>query len=91
VVGVPAFPANQGDVAGTRVMSTRITTPDRATQKALRIGANDFVIEIQRVRLADGSPISRELAQFPADAFPGYSNNSSADRSTKSWKPTMVS
>jgi DNA-binding GntR family transcriptional regulator len=71
VVGVPAFLANQGYVAGTRVLSTKIAAPDRTTQKALRIGANDYVIEIQRVRLADGSPISLELAQFPADAFPG--------------------
>jgi GntR family transcriptional regulator len=53
------------------VISTRITSPDRTTQKALRVGAGAFVIEIQRVRLADGSPISLELAQFPADAFPG--------------------
>lgn len=71
VVGVPAFLANQGYVAGTRVLSTRITGPDRTTQQALRLGADDFVVEIQRVRLADGSPISLELAQFPADAFPG--------------------
>jgi GntR family transcriptional regulator len=71
VVGVPAFLANQGYVAGTRVLSTKIAAPDRTTQNALRVGANDYVIEIQRVRLADGSPISLELAQFPADAFPG--------------------
>jgi GntR family transcriptional regulator len=71
VVGVPAFLANQGYVAGTRVLSTKITLPDRMTQKALQIGEADFVVEIQRVRLADGSPISLELAQFPAEAFPG--------------------
>lgn len=71
VVGVPAFLANQGYVAGTRVLSTRITAPDPATQNALRLGPGDFVVEIQRVRLADGSPISLELAQFPADVFPG--------------------
>jgi GntR family transcriptional regulator len=71
VVGVPAFLANQGYVAGTRVLSTKISPPDRTSQNALCIGPNDFVIEIQRVRLADGSPISLELAQFPADAFPG--------------------
>lgn len=71
VVGVPAFLANQGYVAGSRVLSTRITTPDRTTQQALRIGADDFVVEINRVRLADGSPISLERAQFPADKFPG--------------------
>jgi GntR family transcriptional regulator len=71
VVGVPAFLANQGYVAGTRVLSTKIALPDRMTQKALQIGEADFVVEIQRVRLADGSPISLELAQFPAEAFPG--------------------
>lgn len=71
VVGVPAFLASQGYVAGTRVLATRITSPDRTTRQALALSADDFVVEIQRVRLADGSPISLELAQFPADAFPG--------------------
>lgn len=71
VVGVPAFLASQGYVAGTRVISTKITAADGSTQKALRIGPSDFVVEIQRVRLADGSPISLELAQFPAETFPG--------------------
>ncbi|BBX32652.1 GntR family transcriptional regulator [Mycolicibacterium mageritense DSM 44476 = CIP 104973] len=71
VVGVPAFLANQGYVAGTRVLSTRITTPDQATQTALRLGPGDYVVEIHRVRLADGSPISLEHAQFPAERFPG--------------------
>ncbi len=71
VVGVPAFLASQGYVAGTRVLSTRIGAPDATTRKALGLAAGDFVVEIQRVRLADGSPISLELAQFPADAFPG--------------------
>jgi GntR family transcriptional regulator len=71
VVGVPAFLANQGYVAGTRVLSTKIAVADRTTQEALHLAADEFVIEIQRVRLADGSPISLELAQFPADVFPG--------------------
>ena len=71
LVGVPAFLANQGYEAGTRVLSTRITAPDRTAQQALGLGPDDFVIEIRRVRLADGSPISLESAQFPAEAFPG--------------------
>ncbi|BBZ30772.1 GntR family transcriptional regulator [Mycolicibacterium madagascariense] len=71
VVGVPAFLANQGYVAGTRVLATKITAPDHIAQTSLRLGPDDFVVEIQRVRLADGSPISLELAQFPAEAFPG--------------------
>jgi GntR family transcriptional regulator len=71
VVGVPAFLASQGYVAGTRVLSTKICAPDATTRQALGLTFDDFVVEIQRVRLADGSPISLELAQFPADAFPG--------------------
>jgi len=58
VVGVPAFLANQGYVAGTRVLSTKIRPPDRTAQKALRLDGSAFIIEIQRLRLADGSPIS---------------------------------
>ncbi len=45
--------------------------PTTPPETALRLGPGDYVIEIQRVRLADGSPISLEHAQFPADAFPG--------------------
>jgi GntR family transcriptional regulator len=71
VVGVPAFLASQGYVAGTRVLSTKIAPADRTTQAALQLSPNDFVIDIQRVRLADGSPISLEHAQLPANAFPG--------------------
>jgi GntR family transcriptional regulator len=71
VIGVPAFLASQGYVAGTRVLSTRIGAPDTTTAQALGLTADDFVVEIQRVRLADASPISLELARFPADAFPG--------------------
>jgi len=71
VVGVPAFLTSQGYIAGTRVLSTRITTPVQATQTALRLSPTEYVVEIQRVRLADGSPFSLENAQFPADAFPG--------------------
>jgi GntR family transcriptional regulator len=71
VVGVPAFLANQGYIAGTRVLSTKIAPVDDTTRAALRLQSTDFVVEIQRLRLADRSPISLELAQFPADAFPG--------------------
>ncbi|CAJ1580128.1 GntR family transcriptional regulator [[Mycobacterium] wendilense] len=71
VVGVPAFLTSQGYVAGTRVLSTRITPAEPPAQTALGLSENDYVVEIQRLRLADGSPISLENAQFPADSFPG--------------------
>ncbi len=53
------------------MLSTKIGVPDHGTQHALKLGPNDYVVEIQRVRLADGSPISLEHAQFPADTVPG--------------------
>lgn len=71
VVGVPAFLARQDYVPGTRVLSSEITEADQPTQNALQLDSSDHVVQIQRLRLADRSPISLEYAQFPADAFPG--------------------
>lgn len=71
VVGVPAFLASQGYAAGSRVLSTKIGVADQTTRQALQIGPGDYVVDITRVRLADGSPISLEHAQLPADRFPG--------------------
>ncbi len=38
---------------------------------ALRLRRGDLVIDLVRIRLADGSPISVEHAMLPADRFPG--------------------
>ena len=71
VVGVPALLRSQGVVAGTRVMSARLSAADEAAAQALRLHAGDLVIDLVRIRLADGSPISVEHAMLPADRFPG--------------------
>lgn len=71
VVGVPAYLARQGYVAGSRVLSTRMTAPDDMARRALRLEEGQLVIEIRRIRLADGTPISLEHVQFPADRFGG--------------------
>jgi GntR family transcriptional regulator len=71
VVGVPAYLSRQGYVAGTRVLSTQMTAPDELARRALRLGSGDLVIDIRRIRLADGTPISLEHAQFPAERFSG--------------------
>ncbi|QBJ96632.1 GntR family transcriptional regulator [Rhodococcus sp. ABRD24] len=71
VVGVPAYLASQGYSAGSRILSTRITEPDAQSARALGTKAGDFVVDIRRIRLADGKPISLEQVQFPADRFPG--------------------
>jgi GntR family transcriptional regulator len=72
VVGVPALLARQGYAAGTRVLSTEISRADDPTRVVLALSDNaDLVVNIRRIRLADGSPISLEHAILPADRFPG--------------------
>jgi GntR family transcriptional regulator len=71
VVGVPALLRSQGVVAGTRVLSARMSAAGETTAQALRLRAGDLVIDLVRIRLADGSPISVEQAMLPADRFPG--------------------
>jgi GntR family transcriptional regulator len=71
VVGVPALLRSQGVVAGTRVMSARLSAADESAAQALRLRAGELVVDLVRIRLADGSPISVEHAMLPADRFPG--------------------
>lgn len=71
LVGVPAYLARQGYVAGTRVLSTLMTTADDPTALALQLEPGALVVAIRRIRLADGKPISLDHAQFPAERFPG--------------------
>ncbi len=71
VVGVPALLRSQGVVAGTRVMSARLAAAGEPAAAALHMRPGDLVIDLVRIRLADGSPISVEHAMLPADRFPG--------------------
>jgi GntR family transcriptional regulator len=71
VVGVPALLRSQGVVAGTRVISAGLSGADEPAARALGLRHGDLVIDLVRIRLADGSPISVEHAMFPADRFPG--------------------
>jgi GntR family transcriptional regulator len=71
VVGVPALLRSQGVVAGTRVVSARLSAADEPAAQALRLRAGELVIDLVRIRLADGSPISVERLMLPADRFPG--------------------
>ncbi len=71
VVGVPAFLARQGYTSGSQILATRITAADAPTSRALELHADALIIEVRRLRLADGIPISLDLARFPAERFPG--------------------
>jgi GntR family transcriptional regulator len=71
VVGVPALLRAQGMTAGSRIVSTGLTPADEPTAAALGLGAEDYVIDVVRIRLADGTPISLEHVRLPAAFFPG--------------------
>lgn len=69
VVGVPAYLARQGYSAGTRVVATRMVAADEPTRRALQLAEGDLVVDVCRLRLADGMPFSLDHARFPADRF----------------------
>jgi GntR family transcriptional regulator len=62
---------DQGFTAGSRVVSVGVATAGPDAAEALGIGEEDFVVDLVRIRLADGAPISLEHAVFPAELVPG--------------------
>lgn len=71
ILGIPALLVSQGFVAGTQVVGTRLCAADETRAKALRLDAGALVVEILRIRLADGIPLSLEQANIPAALCPG--------------------
>jgi GntR family transcriptional regulator len=71
IVGVPALLRRQGMQAGTRVVRTALVLADTPTAAALDLPEGAHVLDIVRIRLADGTPISLERARLPAALFPG--------------------
>jgi GntR family transcriptional regulator len=71
VVGVPALLQRQGMTAGSRVVSTGMVRADTATAQALDLDVDAYVIDVVRIRLADGTPLSLEHLRLPAQMFPG--------------------
>jgi GntR family transcriptional regulator len=70
LAGLPAYLRRQGFQSDARVISTATVEADDEIALALGIGAGALVLEVVRVRLADGNPISLERATFPAEQFP---------------------
>jgi len=71
VVGVPALLREQGMTAGSQIVSTGLGPADQETAEALDLSAESYVIDVVRIRLADGTPISLEHVRLPAQLFPG--------------------
>lgn len=70
VVGVPALLRAQGMTSGSRILSTGMVAADEETAAALGLGARSFVVDVVRIRLADGIPISLEHVRLPTERFP---------------------
>ena len=70
VVGVPALLRAQGMTSGSRILSTGMVAADEETAAALGLSSNSYVVDVVRIRLADGRPISLEHVRLPADRFP---------------------
>jgi GntR family transcriptional regulator len=71
LAGLPAYLRRQGFESDARVLSTTTVEADAETAEALGLAEGALVLEVVRVRLADGEPISLERASVPADRFPG--------------------
>ena len=71
ITGLPEYLRRQGFVAGTQVLSATMSGADDVTANHLAMPAGGLVIDIVRIRLADGVPISLERVQLPAEVFPG--------------------
>ena len=71
IVGVPALLREQGFTAGSRLVSVAVVPADDKTAEALALTSGAFVVDIVRIRLADGVPISLEHARLPAERVPG--------------------
>jgi GntR family transcriptional regulator len=71
IVGIPMLLRDQGFTAGSRVLSVAVMTAGPDAAAALGIAEDEFVVDLVRIRLADGVPISLEHAVFPAELVPG--------------------
>jgi GntR family transcriptional regulator len=78
LAGLPAYLRRQGFESDARVLSTATIEADPETAAELGLPAAALLLEVVRVRLADGEPISLERALFPAERFSGLLDRSLA-------------
>jgi GntR family transcriptional regulator len=71
IVGLPEYLRRQGFVAGTQVLSATMSGADDIAAHNLAVPPGSLLLDIARIRLADGIPISLERVQLPAELFPG--------------------
>ena len=71
IVGVPMMLRDQGFAVGTRLVSVQARAAGSQAAQALRIGEDDIVVDLVRIRFADGVPICLDQTVLVADLFPG--------------------
>ena len=76
LAGLPAYLRRGGFQSDARVLSTATVEADADAAQALELPEGALVLEVVRVRLADGEPLSLERALFPAERFPGLLDRS---------------
>lgn len=60
----------QGRVPSSRIVGRIVRSPDEGERADLRVARGEQVIELRRVRLADGSPVAVEVAVLTARCVP---------------------
>ena len=70
IVGVPTLLRDQGFTAGSRIVSVGVLSAGVEAAAELGLAPDDFVVDLVRIRLADGWPMSLEHAMFPAELVP---------------------
>lgn len=70
-VSVPRFLGNQDFTIATRVVRAEERAADPCASAALELADGERVHIVERIRLADGLPLSWETLEVPAGRFPG--------------------
>lgn len=68
-LGIPSMLASQGFAAATDVVATRVDRAGRYSRD-LQLDESDQIFVLERLRLADGRPISWETMRVPQKRFP---------------------
>jgi GntR family transcriptional regulator len=79
--GFTEVASESGLTASARVVRTRVRPPTLAEAEALGIATADEVVDLQRVRGLDGSPISVEYSCLDSARVPGIEQLDLTDRS----------
>mgnify|MGYP002715477298 CR=1 FL=1 len=70
---------SQGKFPSSKTISYRTVSPSLSEQERLQLGEKDKVVRMERIRLADGVPISFEVTTIPAALVKDFSRSEVTD------------